>query len=68
MPAGGVELYIKDYITTLPTQNGDRKDKSISDTSSTTGYISHTLTFSIPITDFTYKAILKELVQLLVIT
>ena len=45
----------------LTTQDGDRKDKSITDTSPTIGCISYTLTTSTSITDFTSKTILKEL-------
>ena len=48
---------------TLANQDGDRKDKSISDTSPTIGSMSHTLIASTFITDFNFKAILKRLFQ-----
>ena len=54
----------KDCTTTLLTQDGDRKDMSISDASPMMGHMSHTLTASTSKTDFTFKVILKELVSL----
>ena len=43
---GHIGHFHKDCITILLTQDVDRKDKSLSDTSPTIGHMSHTLTVS----------------------
>ena len=53
----------KDCTTTLPSQNSDKKGRSPDDTSPTTGEMSHILTASTQITDFTFKVILNELIS-----
>ena len=64
---GGIGHFHKDCMTTLPSQDGGRKDHSLSDTNPTIGPMSHTQTASTVTTDFTFKALLKELVQPLAI-
>ena len=57
----GIGHFNKDCTTTLSSQDSDKKGKS-SDTSLTIGLMSHMLTASIPMTDFTFKVI-KEFVS-----
>ena len=55
---GGIRHFHKDYPTSLPSQESDKKDQSPSDTSPIIGHMSYRLTASTPITDFTFKVIL----------
>ena len=49
-----IGYFHKDCATTLPTWDGDRRDKLISGTSPTIDHISHTITVSNPITYFIF--------------
>ena len=60
---GGLDHFQKDYKVTVKSHIGDRDDTTLSDPSHTIGWINHTLTTSTPITDLTFKAILKEWVK-----
>ena len=61
---GGLDHFQKDCKDTLNFQGGDRDDLAVTDTNPTIGQMRHTMTTSIPITDLTFKAILKEMVSL----
>ena len=60
---GGLDQFQKDCKVTLNFQGGDRDHLALSDTNPTISQMSHTLTTSMPITNLTFKAILKKLVS-----
>ena len=60
---GGLGHFQKDCQVNPNPQGGDRDDATLSDTNPAIRYMSHTLTASMPITNLTFKAILKELVS-----
>ena len=57
---GGLGHFQKDCKATFNSQVGDIDDTTLPDPSHTIDKMSHTLTTSRPITDITFKAILKE--------
>ena len=61
---GRLGHFQKDCKANLNSQGGDRDDLALSDINPTIGKMSHALTTSTPITDLTFKAVLKELVSL----
>ena len=62
MPAVDVGPPLKISTTSLPGQDVAKSNKAHSDNSPTMGCMNHFLTASTPITYFTFKAFLKELV------
>ena len=60
---GGLGHFQKECKATLNSQAGDKDGTTLSDPSHTIGQISITWMTSMPITDLTFKAILKELVS-----
>ena len=61
---GGLGHFPKDCITTLPSQDGNKRDQPLSDNIPMICHKNHTITASMPMTDFTCMAILEELVSL----
>ena len=61
---GGLGHFKKDYKAALSFQGGHRDDLACSDINPTVGQMGHTITTTMPITDFIFKVILKELISL----
>ena len=65
MSGGDVEVWATslDCSTALLGQDGNKNNKSLSENIPTIGHMNYTVMASTPITDFTIKAILKELIS-----